>query len=229
MADISNPQRLNGITLFSGLSPEAIAEIEALCVWHRFAEGEQVFDQEHKGRDVFFLAAGAVRVLTYTQTRREVALANVLAGDYFGELAAIDGKGRSARVIAVEDSLIASLPGQTFMDLMYKYPSIGVGLINRFAFIIRVLNARVTDLSTLTENQRVLAELVRIAKPDPKRPGIWLISSLPNHKEIASWAGTTRDVVAQTIGELARDGVVERRTMGLLIKDWGRLQLMARV
>lgn len=223
------PEKLDNIKLFSELTREAITAIEDLCVWHRYEEGDQVFDQEHKGRDVFFVVAGSVRVLTYTPTRREVALANILAGDFFGELAAIDGKGRSARVVTVEASLIASLPGAAFMDLMYKHPSIGVKVVNRFAFIIRTLDARVTDLSTLTENQRVLAELVRIAHPDPKRQGTWVISDLPNHKEIASWAGTTREIVAQTIGELARDGIVERRTMGLMIKDWGRLRLMARV
>ncbi|MFN3078046.1 MAG: Crp/Fnr family transcriptional regulator [Alphaproteobacteria bacterium] len=222
-------QRLDGVELFLELAPADIRNVEEMCSWLRFQAGDQVFDQEHKSREVFFVVSGSVRVLTYKQNRREVALANVVAGDYFGELAAIDGKGRSARVVAVEQCLIASLPGPTFMDLMHRHPTIAVRVVNRFAYIIRTLDARVADLSSLSESQRVMTELVRISRPDAKRPGGWIIASLPNHREIASWAGTSRDVVAQTIGELARDGVVERRTMGLIIKDWDRLKLMARV
>ncbi len=229
MVKTVEPGRLEGVQLLSELSPEEIADVSAMCKWSLFAEEEQVFDQEHAGRDVFFVVSGAVRVLTFTPSKREVALADITKGDYFGELSAIDGKSRSARVIAVEETLIASIEGKDFIALMYKYPSIAVRVVKRFAHIIRTLDARVTDLSTLSENQRVLVELVRIAKPDTRRPGVWAITDMPNHKEIASWAGTSREVVAQTIGELARDGVVERRTMGLLIKDWGRLQLMARV
>lgn len=223
------PGRLDGIQLFSELSPEEIHAIEPQSKWFRYAEGEQIFDQEHTDREVFFVVSGSVRVLTFTPNKREVALANILRGDYFGELAALDGRGRSARAVTIEDSIIALIDGKDFTNLMYQHASIAVRVVKRFAHIIRTLDARVTDLSTLSENQRVLAELVRIAKPDIKRPGVWAISEMPNHKEIASWAGTSREVVAQTIGELARDGVVERRTMGLLIKDWGRLQLMARV
>lgn len=221
-------ERLDGIDLLAELAPEAVRDVEAQCVWHRIGEGEDVFDREHRGRDVFFIVAGSVRVMTYTTNRREVSLANILTGDYFGELSAIDGKVRSARVVAIEDSVIAALPGERFLDLMLRQPTVAVKVVQRLAFIIRVLDARVTDLSTLDDAQRVLVELVRIARPDPKRPGVWAISDLPNHREIASWAGTSREVVAQTIGELSRDGIVERRTMGLLIKDWGRLQLMAR-
>ena len=229
MGEAVEPGRLNGVQLFSELSPEDVEDISSRCKWSFYAEDEQVFDQEHGGRDVYFVVSGSVRVFTFAANKREVALANILKGDYFGELAAIDGKSRSARVVATEDSVIASMEGKDFIGLMYKHASVAVRVVKRFALIIRTLDARVTDLSTLTENQRVLAELVRIAKPDIKKPGVWMITDMPNHKEIASWSGTSREVVAQTIGELARDGIVERRTMGLLIKDWTRLQLMARV
>jgi len=40
--------------------------------------------------------------------------------------------------------------------------------------------------------------------------------------------GTTRETVAQAIGELARDGIVRRRGTSLVIADWPRLQLLAR-
>jgi len=213
--------------LFNGLPADAIREIERRCTWRRFASGEQVFDRASDTLEVFFVVEGSVRILTQSKDR-EVALADVVAGNYFGELAAIDGRERSARVVAMREAVLASLEHVDFLEYIGRYPQIGLRVLERLARIIRNLDHRVTQLSTQNESQRIFGELVRIAEPDPSRPECWHIPDMPNHKEIASWAGTSREQVAQAIGELARDGIVRRKTMGLLISDWERLQLMAR-
>lgn len=218
---------LSGFSLFTGLSPQDLAAIEASCSWHVFAAGEQVFDRESDTLEVYFVVTGALRILT-GGGEREVALADVVAGNYFGELAAIDGMKRSARVIATMESRLASLDGPAFLDILNRHPQIGVRVLERLTRIIRNLDQRVTELSTTGEAQRVFSELVRLAQPDNGRAEGWVIPDLPNHKEIATWVGTSREVVAQAIGELARDGVVRRRGIGLVIADWPRLQLMAK-
>jgi CRP-like cAMP-binding protein len=218
---------LEGIELFAGLSKAELGEIEKQVAWYQFAEGEQVFDQESDTLDVYFVVSGRVRILSRITPDREVALAEVSAGDYFGELAAIDGKERSARVVAVEDSELASVESAEFMRTLLTHSVVAVRMLERFAHIIRALDSRVTDLSGMSENQRVMAELIRLARPDPRRMKLFYIPDLPNHKEIATWAGTSREIVAQTIGELARMGVVERRSMSLCIHDWPRLRVLA--
>lgn len=218
---------LAGFELFSGLAPEAVREIEDKSNWHRFASGDQVFDSESDTLEVYFVVEGAVRILTQSG-EREVALADILAGNYFGELAAIDRMKRSARVVATQDSILASLSGDDFLDIMHEFPPVALRVLERLTRIIRSLDKRVTQLSTLGENQRVCGELVRLSRPDPARPDGWCIPDMPNHKEIAAWSGTSREIVAQIIGELAREGIVKRRGMGLVIGDWSRLQLMAK-
>ncbi len=227
--DVSNLEhRLDAIELFHGLPEEAVREFEAVCSWQGFEEGDQVFDKASDTLEVYFVVTGSVRILSYVTPEREVALADVHAGNFFGELAAIDSKERSARVVATESSVLASIEGPTFVRMMMKYPLIAVRVLQRFARIIRSLDARVTDLSTLTEPQRVFVELVRLAQPDPRRPGGWYIPDVPNHKEIASWAGTSKESVAQAIGELARARVIERKSMNLNILDFEKLRSMAR-
>lgn len=218
---------LDRFELFAGLPAAAIRQIEAQCSWHRFASGEQVFDKESDTLEVYFVVEGAVRILTQSG-EREVALADVVAGNYFGELAAIDNMRRSARVVATRATVLASLEGESFLDCMRAYPEVALKVLERLTRIIRNLDQRVTKLSTQSETSRVFGELVRIAEPDPSRPDGWHIPDMPNHKEIAAWAGTSRELVAQAIGELARDGIVKRRGMGLMISDWTRLQLMAK-
>jgi hypothetical protein len=67
--------------------------------------------------------------------------------------------------------------------------------------------------------------LIRLAVRDKNEN--WIIRDLPNHKEIADWSGTSREQVAQTIGDLARDGVVRRRSRDLIIQDLPKLQVIS--
>ena len=220
-------QDLTGISLFEGMSAELVGAIAGQCRWHRFALGSQVFDKDSDTLDVYFVRHGSVRILTAGPDGREVALADIGAGQYFGELAAIDGMKRSARVVATTPAVVATLSGPAFLELMRRHPELALKVLERLTRIIRSLDSRVTELSTQTEAQRIYGQLLRLARPDPHHAQGWIIDDLPNHKEIAAWTGTSREAVAQAIGELARDGIVRRRGMGLVVSDWPRLTLLS--
>lgn len=221
-------QDLGPIRLFDGLPPETAAAVAAECRWNRFAAGEQVFDKDCDSLEVYFVQTGGVRILTAGPDGREVALADIAAGQYFGELAAIDGLRRSARAVATADTVVAALPGPAFLALMRAFPELAIRVLERLTRIIRSLDSRVTELSTETEAQRITAQILRLARPDPANPQAWIIDDLPNHKEIAAWSGASREAVGQVIGELAREGIVRRRGMGLVVADWPRLSLLTK-
>ena len=83
-----------------------------------------------------------------------------------------------------------------------------------------------TDLSLLSPDQRVYHELLRLAHPDEGVSQDWIINQLPSHREIASWANTSREAVAYVIGNLARRGIIERKHKTLYIHDYPALQAM---
>lgn len=219
---------LSHISLFVDLAPDEIREISGIVKWHDVPSGETIFDQENDTLEVYCVVEGAVRIMTIVG-EREVTLAEISSGNVFGEIAAIDGLPRSAKAVASGNSVLASIAGTSFIKIMLKYPSIAVKIIQRLARVVRGLDKRVTTLSTLTEEQRVVIELLRISEPDPKIPNGWYIPTMPVHSDIAGWAGTSRDIVAQTIGKLAREGVVKRRGMALVICDWPQMQMLGKV
>lgn len=218
---------LHRVELFEGLPPEAIADIEQQCTWLEVEADAQVFDKESDTQDVYFVVAGTVRILTAAPDDREVALADIQAGNYFGELAAIDGMRRSARVVALRPSVLAQLPSADFLTLMRRHPEVAMRVLNRLSRVIRSLDSRVTELSTKSDKQRVYGQLLQLAQSDGADADGRVIPDLPNHREIAAWTGTSKEIVAQAIGELARQGIVRRRGMGLLIPHWNRLQALA--
>lgn len=95
--------RLDGVAILASLKPDELRNLERRCRWRRCGRNEQILDKDSDDRDVYFVVRGAVQVVNFSLTGREVALARVPAGGFFGELSAIDGKPRSATVVAAED------------------------------------------------------------------------------------------------------------------------------
>ncbi|WP_170294858.1 Crp/Fnr family transcriptional regulator [Roseospira navarrensis] len=157
-----------------------------------------------------------------------MTLTELVAGDTFGELSAIDGRMRSARAVALEPSLVAILDGPSFVDLVRGQGDLALALLRRVAGYLRTSNRRMYNLSTLTAKQRVYAQLSRLAEVHPHRRTEWIIDPLPPHTDIAFWAGTKRETVAAAIGWLAREGIVARQNRVLLIREPDRLRDLAK-
>ncbi len=213
--------------LFASIDPDNLKMIEARCQWWRFAAGEQIIDRESDNRDVYVVNEGSVRVVNYSSTGREVAYAVTEAGSYFGELAAIDGRRRSASVVAVTDCILASFAPSIFLKLLVKHPSIVMLVLQRLTDMVRVSNDRIMDLSTLKAVQRVCVELLRLTKPDAAVGDLWVIRPMLSHSDIASRAGTTRETVARVLGRLSSNGIIETKHKALYIRDKVRLEKMS--
>ena len=221
------PHSLAGITLLGEAGPHMLKRIEDMCEWLEFDTDEVVIDLADTSTNVYFVVVGRLKAMDYMDEEKEVSLAELRPGDSFGELAAIDSKKRSARVSALEPTMLASLGGKEFRQILIMCPEVSLVLLKRFASFIRSLTTRVTSLSTMTPRQRVYFELLRISEPNTEGDGSWIIPNIPAHAEIASWVGAEKGIVADAIGNLARDGVVARRHKSLLIKDHARLIRLA--
>jgi CRP-like cAMP-binding protein len=219
---------LAGIPLFADLNAEEQAEVAKLCTWEECKPGALVFDAETDRLEVYFIVRGSVRILAHVPDGDPIPLSEMGAGNYFGELAAIDGLPRSARVEAAQPTLLASLKGADFLSVLERHPPLARKVMIRMARVIRSMDTRVANLTALSPDQRIAVELLRLAEPDPRAPNGWIITELPSHKELADRAGTTKEVVAQTIGELTQDGVVQRRDLAMAITNWSQLQVRAR-
>ena len=219
---------LSEFALFEGLDGSTRRRVEERCRWRRYRPGQVIVDRDSTSREVFFVAEGAVRVVNYTLSGREVAFADVGVGEYFGELAAIDGLPRAAGVRAVTDSLIGMLPAEAFLDLLRANAKVALRILERLVHVIRSCDDRIMDLATLGAMQRVYAELLRIAVPDAAVTGLWVLRPCPTEREIASRAGTARETVARAIRQLRQAGLVRRKDRKLYILDRKRLETITR-
>lgn len=196
------------------------------CRWRRYGPNEQIVGYQEENRDVFFVVSGRVRVTLFSASGKEVTFRDLNAGEMFGELAAIDGQPRSANVIALTDSLIASLSGEAFWQVLREQPEVAAVTLKRLVANVRDLSERVFEFSTLTVNNRIHAELLRLAQAHRRDEEHAIIAPAPTHAEIASRVSTHREAVTRELSRLAQAGVIERRPGKLLVLDVRRLRHM---
>ena len=223
----SEPGRLDGVVLLQSLSDEDRRALELKCMWLVAKEDDQILSPHVANNHVIFIVEGKVAVVNYSLSGREVNYALFEAGEYLGEMAAIDGGERSATVRALTPCKIAALDPQAFQDLLMAYPAIALQVLQKLAKIVRNCDERIMDLATLSAYQRVYSELLKLVRPDPVRPDSWLIYPLPTQAQIASKASTTRETVARVLSQLQQAGITERKAKTLYIRELERLKTLA--
>ena len=217
---------LSGIGILGSLSPEELNAVEKSCGWKEWAAGKQVIDRHTDSRDVFFVINGSVRVAIYSLSGQMVTFDDLSSGDHFGDMAAIDGAPRSASVVVLADTLLASLSPGSFLKIVHDHPSLALDLMRNLTSIIRVSTDRIMDLSTLGAQNRVHAEILRLANLAYKEGAPTVISPSPPHADLASRVSTTRETVSRVINGLSRRKIIERSRNSLVILDVERLEKM---
>ncbi|MEZ5670054.1 MAG: Crp/Fnr family transcriptional regulator [Alphaproteobacteria bacterium] len=214
------------INILSGLLPEDLEMLSGRCTWRRFEPDQFIIDQHSPSRDVCFVTTGKARIVIYAPNGREISFDDVSSGSYFGELAAIDGEPRSASAVALEPTTVAAMSPEAFIDLMVEYPTVALDVMRGLARIVRGATARIMDLSVVGANNRVQAEVLRLAR-DATLDGIEArIRPIPVHSDIAARVSTTRETVARVLSDLARQGLVVREGHVLVVRDIGQLNAM---
>jgi CRP-like cAMP-binding protein len=217
---------LRSIELLQGLAPEKLEAVARQCVWRNYEAGKRIISRKAGDRDVYLLVAGRVRITTYSQGGRQVTFRDIAAGELFGEVAALDEQPRSADVIALEPALLASLTPAAFRRLLAEEPVLGHRVMTRLACLVRSLSERVIDLSTLGVQNRIHAEILRLAREAGVARNRARLDPGPKHADIASQVSTYREQVTRELSALARAGILEKDAAALVVCDVARLEKM---
>jgi CRP-like cAMP-binding protein len=208
------------VEMFRELADADRRRIEERCRWRTYAPQETLIAREQDTHEVHFVVWGRVRVLDYAASGREVAFDDIGPGGSVGELAAIDGGTRSASVVAVQRTLSAALDQRSFLKVLADHPEAGLATMRRLTRMVRQASERIMDLSALGANNRVHAEILRLAReaagPEAETARL---SPIPVHSEVASRVSTTRETVARVFSDLTREGILRKERNVLVVDD----------
>jgi CRP-like cAMP-binding protein len=122
------------VALFEGLGPKELDALARTVSERRFHSGQQLTGEGETGAGFFVLAEGEAAVTVDGQERRTLG-----PGDWFGELALIEGGTRTATVTATTDGLAYGLTSWQFRPLVEAHPALAWPLLQQLARRIREL------------------------------------------------------------------------------------------
>jgi len=110
--------RLRSVPIFAALDDAAVEELCTLLTPAEFQAGKQLFHIGDAGDAMYLIEKGRVRIFVIDADGRDVTLAELDAGDFFGEMAMLDGHGRSANAIVTEHARVAVLTRENFLTFV---------------------------------------------------------------------------------------------------------------
>ena len=233
-ADVPHPSRrhaidtvslLRTVSIFSHLTTAQLTLLAASLGTQCFAREQTIFHQGDCGDTLYLIACGQVRIYCPSTAGRELALAIYRSGDFFGELALLDGKPRSASAEAMLPTLVLTLGRAAFMQTIRTCPSIVEPIMTALAARLRATSAYAEHLANPSAHQRVgglLLDLARrygVAEADGMRIDLHLTQD-----DLASFLGLTRETVNRVLGYLRDQGLIAFEDGQLVVRDCVRLE-----
>ena len=214
---------LRSFGLLAGLAESRLEALAKQCTWKRVPAGEYLVRQDAHDRDVYLIVGGRVRVTVSTITGRQISYKDLGAGSVVGVLAAIDGEARSTDVLAVEEALVATLTPALFYQLLHESRDATNWMMKALVVMVRELSDRVFEVSALGVQNRVHAEMLRLAREAGIKDNRASIDPAPTHADIAGRVSTYREQVTRELTTMTKQGLLVRAGHALVVPDVERL------
>ena len=212
---------LQSVSIFWDLNENDLGHIADKMVAKHFENGNYIFLEDSEGEQCFFVLEGSVKVTRLSKDGREVILAMLNEGDFFGEMSLLDGESRSANVIALEKTKVLTLDRNDFIAVVNDYPQIAVQLLKELARRLRKSDRQIASLSLSDAEKRIALCIIRFADEQGViQNGKVRIPKTPIQQDIANMAGTSRETVSRALGLLEKEDLIERNVRELIILDY---------
>jgi CRP/FNR family transcriptional regulator, cyclic AMP receptor protein len=222
--ELAAMQTLARVPFFKDVADLDFEQFDRRCNWRRYTGGETVVDFEDESSDVYFIISGEVRILIRTLAGKEIILGETKAGQFFGEMAAIDGAKRSANVTALTNSEVCIMPTKVFREVIFSSPTTCERILRLLTGRVRELNARLAEHSIFDLKHRLYSELLRMAHPRLGRPDERAVTPPPFHHVLAARIGCRREQVTRELSAMAEEGLIEKTRGALILLQPGVLE-----
>ncbi len=213
--------------IFSDLRNEERQKWARLCHFSGYDQGQDIFSQDDKPSKVYFILSGQIRLKTYSESGQEIFFDIVGPGEMFGEKAALDNQPHGSSAVALTGIELSVMPQRYFLSAFETVPGFGQKVAQNLCSQIRRGHARIMDLGTIAANNRVHAEILRLARlVEPDENGDCIIFPSPQHADISHQVCAARETVSRAFGEMAKLGITQKVKGGLAITDIDRLEDM---
>lgn len=191
-----------------------------------FHAGDVILHARDTSAHFFLIKSGKVKIsLRSDETEREVTLTYLKQGDFFGEMAILDGEPRSATATAATDTIALVGSRDHFLAKLREYPQIALNLLSIMSKRLRRADQQIEDLAFLDVQGRVARMLLEMAQREGQQTEVGILVPLQHtRQELASLVSTSRETLTRALKLFERLGFIKLGRKKVMLTNISRLQ-----
>lgn len=203
---------LERCALFQALGERERIDLAAHAQPRTFAANQPIFHLGEPGYSMMGVVVGTVRIWLPTPKGRDIILADLLAGELFGEIALLDGKARSANATALTNCELLVLERRDVLPFLERSPTACLNLMQMLCSRVRRSDERMAEIAFYDLPARLARVLLRY--PAMGRSPAKLALS---QRELAEMSGSTRENVNRCLRDWQRQGILDLKNRWTIV------------
>ena len=208
----------NTIPMLAGIRPDDRAALEPFCRMRRFEKGEVVFREGEPADRIHFVVDGRVKIVKATGTR-DLILEILGPGEPVGTVAVFERRAFPATAVALEDSMLLSIPEREFFQLLESRPEMIRHMLGGLTMRLMMVNKRLADMTGSVELRATRLFLTLSERMGVVRDGVRFIPLALSRQEIADLIGTTLETTIRLMSRWQKENLLLTERDGFVIPD----------
>ncbi len=216
----SLPALLARVPLFRRLSQTELTDLAGRARVQNFAPGSVVFERDDPGESLCVILSGLVKIYLSSAEGQEAVLVILKTGEFFGELALLDGEPRSASALAMEPTIIMSVYREQFARFIREHPDAALQMFFVISQRLRQADNVIADVAFLDLPTRVAKKLLELASNfGRKDQGEIAIDLRLRQQDFAGMVNASRESVNRVLVALSEEGLIRIDRQRITILD----------
>ena len=210
--------------LFSQLTPPERDAILALAQERHFSNGQIIFQRGAKDSSMMAVLQGQVKISICSADGKEILLNTINEGSVFGEIALMDGKGRSANATAQGECRLLVIRRSDFIPVLKRYPEVAIQLLVMLCQKVRDTSDVVETVGLLHTPARLARCLLKMAESAGVECPEGLRVDVKSQREIGNLIGATREWVNHLLRAWQEEGLIKMEHNHITILQQDQLE-----
>jgi len=206
---------LRKVPLFAQLDEQTLGRLEEIAVKRAYPKNTILVNKGDVSDNLSVVLSGKLKVVIADDSGKEIIISFLGAGDYFGEIALLDGEPRSASIFTCEASQVLTIARQDFLRILKSSPELMLGLLKALARKVRLATEKLESLAFDDVYGRITKLLTVLAKPHADG---WFVEERLTHQDIADMIGSSREMVSRILKALETGGYVSIEGKRITVK-----------
>lgn len=200
--------------------PESVKALLKRAYINRYQKRQPIVEAGGESKSLYLILKGSVSVILREDDDREIVVAYLNAGDFFGEMGLFENQPhRTAEVRTREICEIAEISYENFIELSKQYPDLNYAIFAQLTRRLKNTTRKMTDLAFIDVTGRIARCLIDLAS----QPEAMLLSNgrqiRITRQEIGRIVGCSREMVGRVLKSLEEQGMIETEGKAILIYD----------